>query len=197
MDIVFFIDQQRFMTQDPEQSSAALLRLAGEDPAETTLVLKHGNELTKYADDEIVKLENGMHFVVFHDGPTPVSAFGPERFVQEITELGYSPQLTIGSDKNTYAILSDYEVLLGKFAGRRIDLGFLATADYPISVASAIHVRAEPQLYDTGDSLPGVRNITDSRLGPAWRYWSVNFNWEKGRNARRLMSKVNTVFRNA
>ncbi len=195
--IVFFIDQQKFETEDAMQTAAELLILAQEDPAETTLVLKQGNELKKYDDGETVNLKNGMHLVVFHDGPTPVSAFGPERFINELAALGYEPELITAPDNNKYAILRGYEVPLGRFAGRKIDLGMLATNDFPISVTSAMHVRATPQLFEKTDTVQNVRNIIDSRLGSEWRYWSINFGWKKGFSTRRLMSKVNAVFQNA
>ena len=86
--------------------------------------------------------------MVFHDGPTPVSCFGSERFVGELKTLGYKPELITASDKNKFVILRDYVIPLGTFNGRTIDLGMLATSDFPISVTSAIHVRADPQLYE-------------------------------------------------
>lgn len=74
-DIVFFIDQEKFkVTPDHEYTVRELLELAGEDPADTTLVLRHGNDLTKFTDlDQVIEISNGTHFVVFHNGPTPVS----------------------------------------------------------------------------------------------------------------------------
>lgn len=72
--IVIFIDQQQFKLDDRDYTARELLVLAGEDPNETTLVLRHGNDLTKFTNsDETVDVKNGMHFVVFHNGPTPVS----------------------------------------------------------------------------------------------------------------------------
>ena len=72
--VVVFIDQQQFKLEDRQYTPRELLTLAAEDPTETTLVLKHGNELNKFTDlDEPIKLRNGMHFVVFHNAPTPVS----------------------------------------------------------------------------------------------------------------------------
>ena len=38
--IVFFIDKEEFTTYNDKQTAAQLLKLAKEDPAETTLVLK-------------------------------------------------------------------------------------------------------------------------------------------------------------
>jgi hypothetical protein len=71
--VVIFIDQQQFKLENRDYTARELLELAGEDPAETTLVLRHGNDLTKFDPTDTVGVRNGMHFVVFHNGPTPVS----------------------------------------------------------------------------------------------------------------------------
>jgi len=198
-EIVFFIDKQQFKTELTEISAGDLLsQYANEDPAETTLVLKKCNDLTKLEDDQIIHLQNGIHFVVFHDGPTPVSFFGPERFVAELADIGYKPELVTGEDGLQYVVLNEYEVPLGRFAGQIIDLGLLATQNFPESVGSSIHVRAIPQLYDKTDTVTNVRNIIDSGIGVEWLYWSKNFNWNQQQHtARRLMSQVAGVFHNA
>ena len=73
--VVFFIDKEKFTVAEGEQYTVRdILVLAGEDPEETTLVLREGNELTKFLDlDQVIEIKNGTHFVVFHNGPTPVS----------------------------------------------------------------------------------------------------------------------------
>ena len=73
-EIVFFIDKQQYKTPETALSVRALLEIAEEDAAETSLVLQHGHDLKKFTNlDEMVPLENGMHFVVYHNSPTPVS----------------------------------------------------------------------------------------------------------------------------
>jgi hypothetical protein len=74
-EVVFFIDKQQFKSDNPDLSVRTLLvDLAKEDPSQTTLASKHGNDLTKYTNlDQIVHIENGMKFVVLHNTPTPVS----------------------------------------------------------------------------------------------------------------------------
>lgn len=73
-EIVIHIDQQTFELEDRPYMPRELLTLAGENPDETTLVLKHGHELTKFENpDQPIDVKNGMQFVVFHNGPTPVS----------------------------------------------------------------------------------------------------------------------------
>ena len=197
--VVFFIDKTQFKTEAIETTAKdLLLDYAAEDPVETTLVLKHGNDLTKYEDDsQSITLENGMHFVVFHDGPTTVSSYGPNQLLSELQELGYEPEL-VNVANQPYVVIRKYVVQLGKFAGAIIDLGIPATPNFPQSVGSSLHIRAQPQLYEKSDTLANVRNIIDSDLGNEWRYWSKNFNWnQQKQTARRLMAQITGVFKDA
>lgn len=123
--------------------------------------------------------------------------FGAEKLLQELQELGYNAEIVKATDGNIYVVIHDYEIAAGRFAGRVIELGIFPMADYPRNVASAIHVKTDPQLFEKSDSVSNVRNITDSGLGTEWRYWSHNFNWTSERNARRLISQINTIFNNA
>jgi len=122
--------------------------------------------------------------------------YGPERLVSDLEELGFTAQLVAAGD-NRFAVVPQYEVEIGRFVGRVIDLGILATPDYPRTVASAIHIRANPQLLEKSDTVPNVRNITDSQLGAEWRYWSHNFQWTEERSTRRLISQINGIFKDA
>jgi hypothetical protein len=73
--INFFIDKEKFETDQSSLSVRALLvDYAKEDSTQTTLAFKHGNDVKKYTNlDEMVPLENGMKFVVYHNTPTTVS----------------------------------------------------------------------------------------------------------------------------
>jgi len=72
--VVIFIDMHQVKLETDTIKVADLYRLAEEDPTETTIALKHGNELKKLTDLEaVIHLENGMKFVVLHNAPTPVS----------------------------------------------------------------------------------------------------------------------------
>lgn len=73
--IVFFVDQQKFTVDEHQQFTVRqIIELAGENPAETTLVLKKGKDPVKLTGlDQIVELKDGAHFVIYHNGPTPVS----------------------------------------------------------------------------------------------------------------------------
>lgn len=123
--------------------------------------------------------------------------FGAAKLVSELRALDFDAEIFRGADDQEYVVIHNYEVLVGRFIGRVIELAVFPMADYPRNVASAIHVKADPQLFETKDSVPNVRNITDSAIGPEWRYWSHNFNWTTERDARRLISQINTIFNNA
>ncbi len=71
----YHIEKQKFETTEEELSVRFLLvDQAKEDPATSTLALKKGNDTHKYKNlDELIPIENGMKFVVFHNEPTTVS----------------------------------------------------------------------------------------------------------------------------
>lgn len=124
--------------------------------------------------------------------------YGAERLIAELRAVGHGAEL-VTVNGNSFAVISEFEVPVGRFAGRIIDLGIPATPDFPRTVGASIHVRCTPQLFEKTDTVPNVRNIIDSGLGSEWRYWSHNFGWqgETQRSAARLMAKINGVFERA
>jgi hypothetical protein len=122
--------------------------------------------------------------------------YGPERLLDELLSVGYTATLTRASDGNLYAVVPNFKILLGRFANQTIELGLLATPDFPNTVASAIHVKTQPPLLDYQDTIPGIRNIIQSPLGEDWRYWSKGFRWNGENTFRRLISQINEVFLN-
>lgn len=123
--------------------------------------------------------------------------FGPDRLRADITAIGFLAERVAAPNGTAFVVIRDFEVPVGRFVGRVIDLGLQATPDFPLTVASAIHVRSEPHLLDISDTVAGKRNIKQSALGPEWRYWSHNLGWSDPKTARRLISKVNKVFSDA
>ncbi len=122
---------------------------------------------------------------------------GPDRLIDDLRNLGYEVEKVTVNGGLVFAVLPAYEIVAGKFAGRTINLGIQCTPNFPMSVHAAIHIKAEPQLYEPKDNIPNVRNITASALGPPWRYWSKNFCWNGEKTARRLVSQINSIFENA
>ena len=74
-EIVFFVDKEQFKTEQSELTVREILQsFAEEDPNETTLALRNGNDREKYTDlNFLITLVNGMKFIVLHEGPTTVS----------------------------------------------------------------------------------------------------------------------------
>ena len=123
--------------------------------------------------------------------------FGVERLCDDLAVLGFKAEQFEDEQKNLFVIVREYVIELGRFTGRVIDLGLLIPSNYPQGVGSGIHVKSAPHLLDTGDTLPKVRNITGSSLGPEWRYWSKNFGWNGERSTGQLMSQINEIFLHA
>lgn len=122
--------------------------------------------------------------------------YGLERLRKDLESMNYAVEVIVGSDNQSYTVIRKYEIGFGRFAGREIDLGIMAIANYPQAVPAAIQVRANPQLIEIGH-VPNVRNIQASPLGSEWLYWSKNFNWDVERSTRRLISQINTIFKDA
>jgi hypothetical protein len=122
---------------------------------------------------------------------------GPDRLIADLQNLGFEVNKVAIGPGVFFAVIPAYEIVAGKFIGRIIDLGIQCTANFPMSVHAAIHIKANPQLYEPAQNIPTVRNVTASALGPEWRYWSKNFCWNGEKSARRLVSQINSIFENA
>lgn len=73
-DVTFTIDGVEFTSGNRRQTAAALLTLAGVDPAEHYLARVVGNgEVEKpFGSDDVIQLTPGGRFVSIFTGPTPV-----------------------------------------------------------------------------------------------------------------------------
>lgn len=62
--ITITIDGRPFVTRDDDQEAAALLRLAGVDPAQYDLAkIKHNGDTKLYRDEKVIDLKDGDAFV--------------------------------------------------------------------------------------------------------------------------------------
>ena len=123
--------------------------------------------------------------------------YGQERLQKELADLGYTVEMFNGGG-SAFAVISGFDVPVGQFMGRTIELGIPVTPDFPRTVGASIHIKADPQLFDYKDSLSGRRNIIPSPLGSEWRYWSHDFGWQGAeRSARLLMNQIKGIFANA
>lgn len=124
--------------------------------------------------------------------------FGVARLIADLQELGFINADPLNDPNGTpFGLIKEFEVGAGRFFGRIIDLALPAPPEYGRLVGSAIHVRSTPHLLDKPDTVPGVKNITDSSLGSEWRYWSHQFVYYPEDTTKLLMLQVNGVFRHA
>lgn len=118
-----------------------------------------------------------------------------QRFFDDLTALGYNPELQKVDPNQFFLILRDYLINYGRFEGRVIDLGLPALLDYPRLVGSAIHIKAHPQLLEL-QNISGMLNIINSPLGSEWRYWSFRLKAYPEGTAMQLMNQINRIFKN-
>jgi hypothetical protein len=126
-------------------------------------------------------------------------AVGIDRLVEDLRELGYTTVDVIRATTFPYAVITGFTIPAGTFAGQVIDLAIPATADYPRSLPSSMHIRATPHLVPFGSIMLGgvsKRNVIASAdLGDAWQYWSYQFKARPSNPTAELMSQINECFR--
>ena len=120
---------------------------------------------------------------------------GIDKLLYDLAELGYN-NLQKAKDTNglDYAIIKDFEIQLGSFAGKLIDLAIPAYTDYPRSFGSSMHTKADPHLVPF-ENLPNRRNVVPSLLGDQWQYWSFGFRVKPTNPTSELISQINEIFR--
>jgi hypothetical protein len=122
-------------------------------------------------------------------------SFGYERMIEDLKGLGFDQVSVIKDAANTtYALIPNYEILAGSFAGQVVDLAIPAPPDFPRSTGASIHLCKDPHLVGFG-SVPGVRNVIQSNLGARWQYWSYRFIIGSTSPTTQLMSQINGIFR--
>lgn len=120
--------------------------------------------------------------------------YGIDRFIQDLSELGYSPEKVVTEDNANYAVIRNFEVPVGRFQGRIIDLGIPVPNDYPRLVGTSIHIKSTPQLLEYTDKIPNVRNIIESKIGQEWRYWSFRLEAFPENTAKNLIFQIHGIF---
>ncbi len=117
-----------------------------------------------------------------------------QQFLTDISALGFEPELVSVNADQSFLIIRNYTIELGRFKDRIIDLGLPALTDYPRRVGQSIHVKADPQLLEK-QNIPGILNIVDSSLGNEWLYWSFQLKAHSNETARELMNQINGIFK--
>jgi hypothetical protein len=109
---------------------------------------------------------------------------------------GFAALGCVVSERPSDFIVFDFEVPVGKFVGKKIQLGLQVTGDSPLNPPGGPHV--SPQLLPLNQAAdPHPKGgIHKSGLGPEWQYWSRPFkDWREGeRTARRYMAHIVNLF---
>lgn len=120
--------------------------------------------------------------------------YGIDRFLQDLFDFKYDPEKLVAANNTNYAVIRNFEVPIGRFQGRIIDLGLPVPNDYPRLVGSSIHIKSDPQLLEYTDTIPNVRNIIVSPLGAEWRYWSYRLEAFPENTIQNLIYQIHGIF---
>jgi hypothetical protein len=120
--------------------------------------------------------------------------YGIDRFLIDLSDLGYSAEKLAGTDNQNYAVIRNFDIPVGRFQGQIIDLGFPVPNDYPRLIGTSIHIRSVPQLLEYTDTIPNVRNIITSALGSEWRYWSFRLEVTPGNTTLSIIYQIHGIF---
>lgn len=193
-EIHFTVDGEPEETENRQMAPDEIIReYGGKDPTLNYLVQIQGHHTISYRDKggEPIKLHNGMKFQIISLGPTPVSdnpiRTGIEVFTQGLRALGYNP---VALPKKPDHVVIDYEIQSGRFAGKKVRLGFIVPADFPMTPPSGPHVSPHIHPIKTdGEHPTGAVHQAQAQpfvvgAGGQWQYWSRPFpDWAQSKKS--------------
>ncbi|HSZ58355.1 MAG TPA: hypothetical protein VK797_22005 [Tepidisphaeraceae bacterium] len=114
-------------------------------------------------------------------------------FVDQLTALRFKPSQPGGN-----RVAFPYEVEVGKFSGRQIQLGFVVPDDFPFNPPSGPHLLPPLlALHPQNDVPHPVGGVHPSEpFGSDWQYWSRPFqDWKNtDRSVRVYMAYIRKLF---
>jgi hypothetical protein len=124
---------------------------------------------------------------------------GIQDFVAGLKSLGFDDAQDIGNGR----VVLTYAILVGRFAGQTVKMGFIGVNDFPLNPPGG--PRVSPRLFTIHpkDDLPhpegGVHEALEFEAAQGqtnWQYWSrPHRTWaETDRSVRAYMRHINTLF---
>ena len=179
----FYLDGEREVTDQRQLTPNEIIVQYGHKDAAThyLIQIEDGREVNNYKDkgNMIICMKDDTHYQMISTGPTPVSdgrpKAGVEVFSNGLIELGYVPVLLADTTDHMYF---DYEVPVGKYAGRTVKLGFVVPLDFPFSIPSGPHVSPSIHPIKPESGLHPLHGVHANRFttdGTDWQYWSRPF----------------------
>lgn len=193
--IHFILDGEPEETERHEWTPNQIIEKFGKkSPASHYLIrIEGGKKVESYEGkgDKEIRLRDGMCFQMVSTGPTPVSdggrSVGVSAFIEGLKLAGYSPSTIAGSSN---LVTFEYEVLSGKFAGRKVRLGFTVPDDFPMHAPIGPHVSPHIHPINTQSGPHPLFGVHEEQsrpflaTGDAWQYWSRPFvDWEKSKKS--------------
>jgi hypothetical protein len=114
-----------------------------------------------------------------------------DEFIQQLRQMGYAV-----ADLGGGRVAFPYEIPCGKFAGRKIKLGFTVPPDFPLTPPSGPHISPRLMPNQSGGAHP-TGGIHDSpSFGTDWHYWSRPIShWnDTTRTVKDVMAHVRHLF---
>jgi hypothetical protein len=178
--IHFLVDGEKYETEQREWTPNAIIKqFTGLDVATHYLVETDPHHQANFQGKGTVpfELHDCASFQVISVGPATVSdgtaRSGVACFITGLASLGYKPMIAPGKREHVYF---EYEVPIGKFAGRQIRLGLIVPGDFPMTPPGGIHVSPKFHPNQGGGVHPngGIHDSADFQgaVGGEWQYWS-------------------------
>ena len=99
-------------------------------------------------------------------------------FLSQLQVMGYTVQ-ELAIAPHTYWVF-DYEIPLGKFRGRIVQVGLLASDSFPMDPPPGPHFNPHLLPVTNQGGVHPLGGIHNSPLGQVWQYWSRPFTgWSK------------------
>ncbi len=115
-------------------------------------------------------------------------------FVDGLLALGHNPK-EMGANRWAF----EYEIPVGKFIGKRIQLGFEVASDFPATPPSGPHIFPTLLPNNTESKTHPLGGVSKSKFGQEgedWQYWSRPFpNWAStNRSVKTYMAHIRHLF---
>ncbi|MBX2943609.1 MAG: hypothetical protein KF860_14825 [Cyclobacteriaceae bacterium] len=107
-------------------------------------------------------------------------------FINQLKALGFQTQ-----ELNNSIVCISFDIPIGVNKGKQALLGFQVQDDFPMNCPAGLHFNAS----DLSDWKEPKQNVSDSPLGPGWRYWSRRFpDWNRtDRTVKTFLAHVRNI----
>jgi len=162
--ISFFVNNIKHKTREKELSAEAILRLAGFESADYTLVRETAPS-NPIPPESIVPIHEGERFLALRKTNTVSEISGMKDLESFFSEkLGLRVDYLKGNNGDNL-VIHNFAIQAGPLAGKVCDIALQCTDSNPFMPHPAFHTK--PAL-----AAVGTNGTQDGRIGSGWQYWS-------------------------